>query len=260
MDIAIVTGASSGIGAATARALAAVGYKVVLVARSREGLEQVADEIRQAGNGSQAVVEACDAGDGTAVLAMAGRVRREHGQPSLIVNGAGEGDWKRIEETSPAEARHMMQAPYFAAFNVTHAFMAGMLQQNRGMIIHINSPACFVCWPSSVGYAACRMALRGLHESLVADLRRTKVHSCHVVFGMVDTHFFQRYPGMYEKIPGISRTIRQLSAEECARVIVRLVKRPQRQLIYPWMLRFYVWNYALFPRLVSWLVWRTSKA
>lgn len=99
MKLAVITGASSGIGAATAMRLAAENYKVVMVARNHSRLEELAGTI-----GQQAVVEAGDAGDGRQVLEMAERVRSEHGVPDLIVNSAGAGEWKRIEDTSPEEA------------------------------------------------------------------------------------------------------------------------------------------------------------
>jgi NAD(P)-dependent dehydrogenase (short-subunit alcohol dehydrogenase family) len=189
MKLAVITGASSGIGKATARLLAADGYTVVLVARNRQALDRVAQEI-----GSQAIVEACDASDGDAVLAMAERVRRDHGVPHVIVNSAGAGQWKRIEDTTPAEAVTMMGAPYFAAFNVTHAFMREMLAEGRGVIVHVGSPASICTWPSSTGYAASRWALRGLHESLCDDLRGTGVRSCHVLFGRVSSPYFEHNP------------------------------------------------------------------
>jgi NAD(P)-dependent dehydrogenase (short-subunit alcohol dehydrogenase family) len=96
--LALITGASSGIGAATARLLAAEGYRVVLIGRRREALDAVAADI-----GVAAVVEPCDASDGDAMLAMAERVRSEHGVPDVIVNSAGAGKWKRIEHTPPPE-------------------------------------------------------------------------------------------------------------------------------------------------------------
>ena len=132
----VVTGASSGIGEATARRLAADGYRVVLVARSEERLREVASSA-----GQHTVVEALDASVGDAVTAMASRVQDQFGPPIAVVNSAGAGEWKRIEDTSPEEARRMMDAPYFAAFNVTHAFMRGMLEQGRGVFVHVGSPA-----------------------------------------------------------------------------------------------------------------------
>lgn len=253
MKLAVVTGASSGIGAATARLLAAQGYKIVLVARGRTDLDELAGEI-----GENAVVEALDASDGSAVLEMADRVRRDLGVPDVIVNSAGAGAWDWIENTSPDDAVKMMQAPYFAAFNVTHAFMHGLLVRRSGVIVHVNSPVSYATWPACTSYAAVRWALRGLHEALCDDLWRTGVHSCQVVFGRVSSAYFDRNPGTIEKIPGIARTVRTVSPEECARVILRVVHRPRRQVVYPFMLRFYYWNHAVLPWVTRWLMRRTG--
>lgn len=253
MKLSVITGASSGIGAASARQMAADGYKVVIVARRRSKLHKVAAEI-----GSNAVVEACNASDGDAVMEFAERVRNEFGVPDVIVNSAGAGQWKLIEDTTPAEGVMMMEAPYFAAFNVTHAFMRDMLGRNRGVIIHVGSPVSIFTWPSCTGYAAARWALRGLHESLCEDLRGTGVRSCHVVFGRVSSSYFDHNPGVEEKIPGIARMVRSISPEECAKVIAQTAKQPRRQVIYPFMLRISVWSYALFPWFARWLIGMTG--
>lgn len=249
----VVTGASSGIGEATARRFADDGYRVVLVARNEEKLNDIA-----AGIGEIAVVEACDASDGEAVLEMAARVRARFEDPIAVVNSAGAGQWKRIEDTSPDEAMAMMEAPYFAAFNITHAFMRGMLERGRGVVIHVGSPASICTWPSSVGYAASRWALRGLHEALCDDLAGTGVRSCHVLFGRVSSPYFDNNPGAEEKIPGIARTVRTISPEECAAVIAQTVERPKRQVVYPFTMKLYAWNHALFPWSTRWLLRRTA--
>jgi len=253
MKLAIITGASSGIGEATAHQLVADGYKVVLVARSKPKLKEIAAKI---GNG--ALVESCDASDGNAVLAMAERVRQEHGIPEVIVNSAGAGEWKRIEDTTPTEAVEMMKAPYFAAFNVTHAFMQKMIELHRGVIIHVGSPVSIFTWPSCTGYAAARWALRGLHESLCDDLQGTGVYSCHVIFGQVSSSYFDHNPNTEKKLPGISKTVRIISPEQCAKVISRAASRPRRQYIYPFMLRIFYWNHMIFPWLTRWLLRRTG--
>ena len=253
MKLAVITGASSGIGAAAARQMAAEGYQVVLIARTQSALDKVAAEI-----GANAVAYPCDASDGAAVLAMAEQVRRDRGVPDLIINSAGAGQFKWIEDTSPAEAVAMMQAPYFAAFNLTHAFMRDMLNRNSGVIIHVGSPASLCPMPSGAGYNAARWALRGLHESLCLDLHGSGVRSCHVVFGKVSTGYFDHNPGSEEKIPGIAKMIRTITPEECAKVIARVARKPRQQVFYPFMLRMFAWNYALAPWLVRWLMRRTG--
>ena len=249
MKIALVTGASSGIGADAARRLASCGYRVILVARRQVQLEQVALSI-----GTGAVVEVCDAASAEQVLALADRIRSNYGIPDVIVNCAGAGQWKRIEETSSAEAQAMVQVPYLAAFNVTHAFMNEMLTRCSGVVIHINSPACIFPWPSSVGYSAARWALRGLHESLCQDLAGTGVHSCHLVFGRVESPYFDHNPGVMDVMPTISSIIRTLSTDECGRVIAQLAEKPRRETIYPGMLRFFTWIHWMAPAVVRWLL------
>ncbi len=249
MKLALITGASSGIGAATARQLSANGYRVIIVARGADPLERTAESI-----GNAAVAEPCDAASGDDVLALADRVRKRYGIPDIIINSAGAGQWKLIEDTTPEEALSMMRAPYLAAFNVTHAFMRDMLARGSGIIIHVGSPASIFTWPSSVAYTAARWALRGLHESLCQDLRGTGVKSCHVMFGRVDSAYFEHNPGVAEVMPKIARTIRILSTEECGRVIAELAEKPKREIIYPFMLRLYVRIYRIMPGLVLWLL------
>lgn len=254
MKTALVTGASSGIGADAARHLSALGYRVVLVARNVERLQRVAG-----GLGGSAVVEPCDASSGEETLALADRVRRAHGAPDVIVNCAGAGQWKRIEDTTPEEALAMLQAPYLAAFNMTHAFMRDLLARRSGVLIHVNSPASIFPWPSAVGYTAARWALRGLHESLCQDLAGTGVRSCHLVLGRVDSPYFEHNPGVAEAVPGIARMVRTLSTDECGRVIARLAENPRRELLYPFMLRLFGWSYRVTPGFVSWSLRRTSS-
>jgi NADP-dependent 3-hydroxy acid dehydrogenase YdfG len=240
--LALITGASSGIGAATARLLGKQGYRVVLIGRRREALEAVAAEV-----GEGAIVEPLDASDGDAVMAMAARVTEAHGVPDLIINSAGAGKWKRIEHTPPDEAVAMMGAPHFAAFFTTHAFMKGMLDRGSGVLIHISSPVSLFTWASSVGYASSRWAMRGMHEALLYDLRGTGVHSCHAVFGKVSSEYFEHNPNSEDRIPKIARTVKTLTPEECAEILARLARHPRKQAIYPFMMRFYYWMYLVAP-------------
>ncbi|MGK2856878.1 MAG: SDR family NAD(P)-dependent oxidoreductase [Thermoanaerobaculia bacterium] len=249
MKLALITGASSGIGADAARHLARAGARVVLVARDAEALARVA-----AGIGDAAVVESCDVSIGGEVHRLAERVRRDHGVPDVVVNSAGAGAWKRIEDTTPEEAAGMMAAPYLAAFNVTRAFLPDMLSRRSGVVIHVNSPAAFFPWPSSVGYASARFALRGFHEALCQDLAGSGVRSCHVVFGKVDSPYFDRNPGAVANMPAVARTIRTLTTDECGRVIAKLAFAPRRELIHPFLLRLYVWSHRLTPGLVRLLL------
>ena len=249
--LAVVTGGSSGIGAATAAALAGNGWRVVLVARGRQALHDVRDRLLAAGG--TAIAEVADAADGDAVLAMAGRVLADHGVPDVIVNAAGAGQWRFIEETPPELAGQMMGAPFSAAFNTTHAFMAGMLARGSGVIVHVGSPASFIPWPASTAYSSARWALRGLHESLRQDLRGTGVHSCHVVFGEVTSNYFETNGVGADQFPALGRVMPKLSPRQCAEVIVKTIDRPRPQVIAPPLFKALVVAGRACPPLGRWV-------
>jgi NADP-dependent 3-hydroxy acid dehydrogenase YdfG len=255
--LAVVSGASSGIGAATAKALARSGWRVVLVARSADALAGVEEEIRKAGG--EAISMPADASDGKAIQELAKTAIRLYGVPDLIVNGAGAGTWRFIEETSPDQARSMMDAPYFAAFNLTQAFMPEMLRRRSGLVVHVNSPASCLSWPGATGYTAARWALRGLHEALSLDLAGTGVRSMHVVFGKVTSDYFRNNPESEKHLPGIAKIVPLLAPEECAEVILRAVARPRREIIHPLMLRVFYWMNLLVPGVVRSLAVRTGR-
>jgi len=250
----VVTGGSSGIGAATGAALAAQGWTVVLVARGAEALRDVGDRIAAAGG--HAVVEPLDASDGEAVVAMAERVTNTYGVPDAIVNSAGAGQWRFIEETPPAMAEQMMSAPYFAAYNTTHAFMVPMLERRRGVIVHVGSPASLGPWPGATAYTAARWALRGLHEALRQDLIGTGLHSCHVMFSIVSSAYFDTNEVTDDVLPPLGKRIPPISPRECAEVIVRTIAKPRPQVLHPPALRRLYRQYQLMPaigrRAVAW--------
>lgn len=252
--LVLIVGASSGVGAATAKEFSKRGYQVIVSARSLEPLEALVAEL---GNG--AACFACDAASAEGITRLADYIRQKHRVPDVIVNCAGLGQWKRIEETTPEEARQMIGAPYLAAFNASGAFMQEMMTRGSGLLIHVNSPACYMPIPSSVGYSSARFALRGLHEALCQDLAGTGVRSCHVVFGRIDSEYFQHNPGVLDRMPGIAATIRTLSSAECGHIIASLAERPRKQVVYPWMLSLFYWTHLIAPAATAWLLRVTSR-
>ncbi len=255
--IAVVTGASSGIGAASALALAENGWRVVLVARRADRLATLAAGI--AGAGGEVLAEALDAADGAAVDAMAERVRAAWGAPSLIVNSAGAGTWRFLEETTAAQIDAMIGAPYLAAAHTCRAFIADMIAAGRGQLIHIGSPASIIPWPGATAYTASRWALRGLHEALRQDLGGTGVRSSLVYFGEVSSEYFEANPDSHEHIPSLASWIPVSTPETCAGVILGVVRRPRPVVCHPFALRLMAWTAALAPGPTRWLIARTGR-
>ncbi len=252
---ALITGASSGIGAATAELLARRGARVLLVARSTHGLLRVAGRIRERGG----VAECCsvDLSDAAAVEQVLG-ARLEADPPDIVVNSAGAGRWLYTEETSPAEMLQMLGAPYLAAFHVTRLCLPSMLRRRAGTIVNINSPVARGGWPGAAGYTAARYALQGFTNALRYDLHGTGVRVLSVVPGKVSSEYFERNPGVTERLPPIGEMLGTVTPEQVAHATVAGLEQNQREVVLPFMLHvFFVLN-ALAPRLVEWAILRGS--
>jgi short-subunit dehydrogenase len=252
----LITGASSGIGAATARVVAQRGGRVLLVARSAGKLERLAHEISSEGGVARPFP--CDVGDPSAVADMAELVKSEAGVPAVIVNNAGAGRFLFIDETDPAELRGMTDVPYHAAFYVTRAFVEEMLRRRFGWIVNITTPAAFVPWPGAIGYASARWAVRGFTEALRAELRGTGIGVSLVVPGKVASDYFANNPGAEERIPWVSKVMRTLTPEQTGEAIADAVERERAEVFAPPELRALMLQARLAPSLTRWLVHATG--
>lgn len=255
--LVLITGASSGIGAATARAVAHKRAIPILLARTRPKLQAVAEQI--AADGGQAHVYAVDCGDGEAVAEVARQVQADLGTPDVIVNNAGAGRHLFFEETEPDELDAMLAAPFYAAVYVTRAFLPGMIDRGSGYIVGVNAPIAYAPWQGAAGYAISRWALRGFLEVLRADLRGTGVAAGQVVLGKVASDYWEHNPGSEEALPRLARTTRALTPEEVAATIVRAIEREKRVSFRPLLLRQMIFLSRLSPRLVEWAIAITGR-
>lgn len=252
----LITGASSGIGAATAQLAARQGARVVLVARSQDRLSQVADAIRA--GGGQAHPYSADLGQPAAIADLAARISADLGTPDVLFNNAGAGRWLYTDETDMGEAAAMIAVPYLAAFSLTRAFLPAMIARNSGTIVNMSSIAGFLTWPGATAYTAARWAMRGFNAGLRADLHGTRVRTMLTVFARVDSAFWEHNPGSAEKIPGAQRMIPVLSAEQAARAIIHGLRRDRRFVAAPPMLPVVLALNYLFPQITRWLVFNTG--
>ncbi len=252
--IVLITGASQGIGAATARAFGALGAEVWLVARGAEALAAVAADVEAAGG--RARVFPCDLSDLDAIAAFAAAAP---GVPDVIINNAGAGRWLAVEETAPVEARAMMALPYLAAFAVTAAFLPAMIARGAGWVLSVNSPACLIPIPGATGYSASRAALRTFTRGLAREVRGTGVGVTHLVVGKVDSTYFANNPGAEARIPSLDRLMPTLTCAQVADAIVRCVARQRRgEVVIPLMMRLFYWQFLVAPWSVEQLLWATG--
>jgi short-subunit dehydrogenase len=255
-SLVIVTGASGGIGAAVARELARMGASVVLLARRKAQLDQVAAEITLAGG--KAWTYSVDLTSAEAVELVAASINKQLGIPFILVNNAGAGAWRFTDETSPAEAITFMAVPYFAAFNVVHAFLPSMLKSKKGHIVNVSSVGSRFTWPGATAYLAARWAMRGFTEALRADLDGSGIGVTLVEPGVVKSTYWEHNPKSRERVPKLAKLIPELTPEDVAHAITRGIERNKRAIVIPFMMRLTCWLHALFPRLVQWLINRTG--
>ena len=256
--LVLVTGASSGIGAATARRFGREGAHVVLLARNAERLERVAKDVREAGGTATAFT--VDLQDRTATLDAAARISADIGTPDILVNNAGAGRWRPLVDTSPDEAAEMMAVPYLAAFTLTRAFAPAMIARGSGGIAFVASPASYLAWPNASAYVAARRALAGFAEGVQTELKPAGIAVTIVVLGTVETPYFEHNPGSLENVPEFdSRLAPALTADEAAEALFEGVARKKRFVVKPAIYRaLFVMN-ALFPKTVASQIRRAAK-
>ena len=237
--LVLVTGASSGIGRATAELFARRGARVLLMARSIAKLDEVAAGIRAAGG--SAATFAVDLARASQVDSAAAAILTAHGTPDIVVNNAGAGRWKPFVETSTDEARHMMELPYLAAFAVTRAFLPAMLKRKSGRIAFVTSPGSFMVWPNASAYIAARFALRGFAEALRSEVRRSGIGVTLVTLGPVASPYWEHNPDSRRYMPRrLPLLMPELTVGQAAETIVGAVSAQRRVVVRPWVLRLVI--------------------
>lgn len=211
--LAVVSGASRGIGLAIATALAEQGMRVVRVARSLT-----------AGSHGAFLDFPVDITDAAAVAAMAGQVLAEAGTPALLVNNAGVFDRIPFESAPVAELTRQLQVNLVGAFALTQAFLPAMRKAGDGLVITIGSVADQTAYPENSVYSASKFGLRGLHETLAVEFRGTGVRFTLVSPGPTDTPIWDSVAGGK---PVRSRS-EMLTAQDVADAVLFVATRPKR--------------------------------
>jgi short-subunit dehydrogenase len=257
--MAVITGASSGIGAATARKLAAQGLRVILVARRRSRLSDLAREITR--NGGKAHVIAADLTRENERAELIEKVNRRFGCPDLLVNNAGFG-WYGYGFEMPWEtARDMLEVNLMAMVQLSLAFLGKMRQRDSGHIINVGSISGSLPSQGVAVYGATKSFMDNFTTALYRELRGARVHVSVVRAGPVRTEFgqaaLQHKNGLHVPTERIG-----LTPEIVADRIWGLIRRPRRVIylprwlcIVPWVELTFGW---LIDRLGPLLLWHQS--
>ena len=207
----LITGASSGIGAATARRAAAGGYRLALVARRRTELERLAGEL---GGPNEAIAVTCDVTDWAEVEAMAAAVLESFGRLDVVFANAGFGATRGFLESTPEHWRSMVLTNVYGAALTIRATLPA-LTEAKGHMVLTGSVAGRKALPGSL-YSATKWAVTGMGESLRQEVNGTGVRVTVIEPGMVDTPFFDN--PVTDAAP--------LTADDVAEAVMFAVSRP----------------------------------
>jgi short-subunit dehydrogenase len=229
-ETALITGASAGIGEEFARQLSARGYDLILVARRKDRLEQLAEQVP-----TKAHVIECDLG--SEVAKLPGKVEKLGVDVGLLVNNAGFGLRGRFLELDPEREAEMVRVNCEAVVILTHALLPGMVERGRGGVITVASTAGMQPLPYETTYGASKAFAISFMEALSMELKGTGVKTLVVNPGPVKTEW-QSVAGYDENtriMPGM------ITADRCVSDSLRAYDRGKRSIIpgrlFPWMMR-----------------------
>jgi NAD(P)-dependent dehydrogenase (short-subunit alcohol dehydrogenase family) len=223
----VVTGASGGIGRATARALGARGYRVALLARGEVGLAAAAREVET--EGGRALTVPVDVADHEAVEAAAEQVETELGPIDIWVNVAFTSVFAKFEDIEPEEYRRVTDVTYHGYVNGTRAALRRMRPRDRGVIVQVGSALGHRGIPLQSAYCGAKHAIEGFHESLRTELMHdgSKVKVTIVEMPAVNTPQFSwvlsRLPRQAQPVPPIYQP------EVAARGVLHAIDHPNRR-------------------------------
>jgi NADP-dependent 3-hydroxy acid dehydrogenase YdfG len=222
--VAVVTGASSGIGAATAAQLAGAGYHVVLAARRADRLEQAAAHARERGGSAQTAL--LDVTDTTAVAAFARSLDR---CDALVNNAGGALGMEAVGDADPADWQAMFETNVLGSLHLTKALLPLLIASGDGTIVMLTSTAGFITYEGGGGYAAAKHAQHAMAGTLRLELSGQPVRVIEIAPGMVRTDEFavNRFRGDADKAAAVYKGVREpLTADDIADAITWAVTRP----------------------------------
>lgn len=226
-SVALVTGASSGIGEATVKALANEGASVALAARREPQLRDLADRIEA--DGGDALVVPTDVTDESDVQEMVETTYEEFGRLDILVNNAGVMLLEPVERADTDNFRQMVEVNLMGLMNATHAVLPILQEQGKGHIVNVSSVAGRQASTNSSGYNATKFGVNGFTEALRQEITQEGIRTTLIEPGVVDTELQDHIPdeNAKESIEEWVESMSPLTSEDIARSIHYAVTQPQ---------------------------------
>lgn len=256
--VIIITGASSGIGEATAHQFSAAGYRVVLAARRIEKLESLAGQIQAAG-GVALPVET-DVSKFSALQNLVSHTLANWGQIDVLFNNAGFGRLDWLEKLDPVEdIQQQLQVNLVGLVQLTHLVLPHMINQRSGHIINMSSVAGWIATPTYSVYAASKFGVRAFSNALRREVGVYGLHVSTIYPGGTRTEFAEK-ARIRRKTRQTTPSFLRMEAEQVARAVLSLSRRPRREMVLPGVMNVAIWFNQFFPGLMDRLVtWRFTK-
>jgi len=251
--VVLITGASSGIGKQTAIEFAKLGSNIILVARTKNKLEQVENQLKQFN--VTTLVCPCDVSKKEQVENMSKIVLKKFNSVDILINNAGFAIYGSVFDLSIDEIESQMETNYFGMIYCTKLFLPLMIKQKSGHIVNVASVAASFGLPGIASYCASKFAMLGFSEGLKHELSGTGVGITVVSPIMVKTEFFD-HPS-FEKMPKYSPT--SLNPKTVAKAIVKAANSSRLEIITPSVVRVAVWLKHTFPYFINPLMGKSFK-
>jgi short-subunit dehydrogenase len=247
----ILTGASSGIGRVLAEQLVRAGARLLVVSRRAERQEELVAAL--AGAPGQLVALAGDVTLAEVRRAAVERAGREFGGLDLLINNAGKGAMGTFEQATPERLREIMEVNFFAAAEMIRAALPALKQGHRPMIVNIDSVLAHRGVPGCAEYCASKFALRGLSESLRAELAPAGIDVLCVSPARTDTEFFESVIN-----PHLTNwpRLRGMPADVVARKTIAAIRRGRHEAVISASGKMMVWTNRLLPRVFDYFLAR----
>jgi len=239
--VVIVTGASSGIGEATARQFGRQGAKLILAARRVDKLEALAQEILAMGSGAEALVVQADLSKLEDIQSLIKQTVDKFGRIDVLVNNAGFGRLDWLENLDPLkDIQSQFDVNVLGVIQTTRQVLPIMIEQRSGHIINMCSMASLVATPTYTIYAACKHAVHGFSEALRREVKPWGIDVSMIYPGGVATEF-SAHAGIKRKTNATTPKSLLLTADQVGSAVAQLVRRPRAMWILPWAWSLTVW-------------------
>jgi short-subunit dehydrogenase len=255
-QVAVVTGASMGIGEAIAKTFAAEGANVVMLSRDTVRAEAARERV---GFPDRTVALSCDVRNSEEIDRVLALTLHHFKRVDVWINNAGHGLLDSVAQMEMSACRDMFETNFFGAVSAMQAVIPVMRQQGSGTIINISSVAGHIPLPFHAAYSATKFALNAIGKAADVELKNEGIYVLTVCPGYVSTAFGENAMRGKELKRVRPASVRGITAERVARATLQGYLKKKREVIVPWAMHVPVKLYQLFPGVVTWAMGRMAK-